>query len=422
MKNEERIVFLYYIIHFCTLPCDSIQMIPSLQQANLNGKTVLVRVDYNVPIDEQGVITDDKRIRETLPTLEYLLSQNTKIVLIAHYGRPKGTKNLKYSLQFVAEYLASIINAPVQFIDDCIGENVQKTIQSAELGTIFLLENVRFYQEEEKNDSEFSKQLAANGDVYVNDAFGAAHRAHSSTTGIAYYFPTAKFAGLLMEKELRILKSVTEQPKKPFVAIIGGSKISGKIDVIENLMNVCDTIIIGGGMMFTFLRTFGHSTGTSLVEEDKVELAQQLINKAKEKGIQLLLPFDVRTSPEFSNTFEPNVVECCEIPDNQMGLDIGPLTAQSFAEEIKKAGTILWNGPMGVFEFSNYEHGTKAIASAIVTATANGAVSVIGGGDSAAAIHQFGMENSVTHVSTGGGATLEYLEGKVLPGVNALLL
>lgn len=397
-------------------------MIPSLQQANLNGKTVLVRVDYNVPIDENGVITDDKRIRETLPTLEYLLSQNTKIVLMAHYGRPKGTKNLKYSLRFVAEYLPTLVKAPVQFIDDCIGETVQKTIQSAELGTIFLLENVRFYQEEEINDNEFSKQLAANGDVFVNDAFGAAHRAHSSTTGIAAFFPTEKYAGLLMEKELRILKSVTEQPQKPFVAIIGGSKISGKIDVIENLMNVCDTIIIGGGMMFTFLRTFGHSTGTSLVEEDKIELAKELINKAKEKGIQLLLPFDVRTSPEFSNAFEPNVVDCCEIPENQMGLDIGPKSEQQFSEAISNAGTILWNGPMGVFEFSNYEHGTKAIASAIVTATSKGAISVIGGGDSAAAIHQFGMEKGVTHVSTGGGATLEYLEGKTLPGVNALLL
>jgi phosphoglycerate kinase len=396
-------------------------MIPSLQQSNLNGKTVLVRVDYNVPIDENGDITDDKRIRETLPTLENLLSQNTKIVLMAHYGRPKGTKNLKYSLRFVAEHLATFVNAPVQFIDDCIGETVQKTIQRAELGTIFLLENVRFYQEEEKNDSEFSKQLAANGDVYVNDAFGAAHRAHSSTTGIASYFPNAKFAGLLMEKELRILKSVTEQPKKPFVAIIGGSKISGKIDVIENLMNVCDTIIIGGGMMFTFLRTFGHSTGSSLVEEDKIELAQQLINKAKEKGIQFLLPVDVRTSPDFSNSYVPNIVECCEIPENQMGLDIGPETEKLFSNAITNAGTILWNGPMGVFEFSHYEHGTKAIAEAIVEATSKGAISVIGGGDSAAAIHQFGLEKGVTHVSTGGGATLEYLEGKVLPGVNALL-
>jgi len=396
-------------------------MIPSLHQANVTGKTVLVRVDYNVPIDENGVITDDKRIRETLPTLEYLLSQNTKIVLMAHYGRPKGTKNLKYSLRFIAEYLPTLIKAPVQFIDDCIGETVQKTIQSAELGTIFLLENVRFYVEEESNDVEFSKQLAANGDVFVNDAFGAAHRAHSSTTGIATSFPQAKYAGLLMEKELRILKSVTEQPKKPFVAIIGGSKISGKIDVIENLMNICDTIIIGGGMMFTFLRTFGHSTGTSLVEEDKIELAQQLIFKAKEKGVQLLLPIDVRTSPDFSNSFEPTIVECCDIAENQMGLDIGPKTEQLFADEIKNAGTILWNGPMGVFEFLNYEHGTKEIAKAIVSATTNGAISVIGGGDSAAAIHQFGLEKGVTHVSTGGGATLEYLEGKVLPGVYALL-
>lgn len=396
-------------------------MIPSLHQANLSGKTVLVRVDYNVPIDENGVITDDKRIRETLPTLELLQSQNTKIVLMAHYGRPKGTKNLKYSLRFVAEYLATVIKSPVQFIEDCVGEDVQQTIQSAPLGTVLLLENIRFYKEEESNDLEFSKQLAANGDVYVNDAFGAAHRAHSSTTGIASNFPQAKYAGLLMEKELRILKSVTEQPKKPFVAIIGGSKISGKIDVIENLLNICDTIIIGGGMMFTFLRTFGHSTGTSLVEEDKIELAQQLISKAKEKGVKLLLPIDVRTSPDFSNSFEPNVVECCEIPENQMGLDIGPQTEQLFAEVIKNAGTILWNGPMGVFEFSHYELGTKTIAEAIVSATSNGAISVIGGGDSAAAIHQFGLEKGVTHVSTGGGATLEYLEGKVLPGVHALL-
>lgn len=395
-------------------------MIPSLHQANLSGKTVLVRVDYNVPIDENGVISDDKRIRETLPTLEFLLTQNTKIVLMAHYGRPKGTKNLKYSLRFVAEYLATIVNVPVLFVDDCIGEEVREKISSAPLSSIILLENVRFYAEEEKNDAEFSKQLAANGDVYVNDAFGAAHRAHSSTTGIASNFPQAKYAGLLMEKELRILKSVTEQPKKPFVAIIGGSKISGKIDVIENLMNICDTIIIGGGMMFTFLRTFGHSTGTSLVEEDKIDLAQQLISKAKEKDVTLLLPIDVRTSPDFSNSFEPTIVECCYIADNQMGLDIGPKTEQLFTEVIQNAGTILWNGPMGVFEFSNYEHGTKTIAEAIVNATSKGAISVIGGGDSAAAIHQFGMEKGVTHVSTGGGATLEYLEGKILPGVNAL--
>jgi phosphoglycerate kinase len=396
-------------------------MIPSIQQASLTEKTVIVRVDYNVPIDENGVITDDKRIRETLPTIEYLLSQHSKIVLMAHYGRPKGTKNLKFSLRFVADYLATIVNVPVLFVDDCIGEEVREKISSAPLSSIILLENVRFYAEEEKNESEFSKQLSLNGDVYVNDAFGAAHRAHASTTGIASFFPTSKYAGLLMEKELRVLKAVTENPKKPFVAIIGGSKISGKIDVIENLMSKCDSIIIGGGMMFTFLRTFGHSTGTSLVEEDKIELAAELIKKAKDNGVELLLPVDVRTSTEFSNSFEPKVFECCEIPDEEMGLDIGPATESNFISVIEKAGTILWNGPMGVFEFSNYEHGTKAIANAIVRATKKGALSVIGGGDSAAAIHQFGLEKDVTHVSTGGGATLEYLEGKVLPGVNALL-
>ncbi len=395
-------------------------MIASIQNADISNKTVLLRVDFNVPIDENGKITDAKRIRETLPTINYLLSKNAKIVIMSHFGRPKGTKNVKYSLKPVADYISTIIAVPTIFINDCIGEQVQKAIADSPSGSITILENVRFYKEEEENDTGFAEQLSKNGDVYINDAFGAAHRAHASTVGIAAFFPNNRFAGILMEKELTILKLVLENPKKPFVAVIGGSKISGKIDVIENLLQQCDSIIVGGGMMFTFLRSMGYNTGTSLVEEDKIELASELIQKAKDNNVSLVLPLDVRTNSEFSNNRTAEIYDCTSIPEGQMGLDIGPKTEKLFSSIIKEAGTVLWNGPMGVFEFSHYEYGTKSIAEAIVLATKNGALTVIGGGDSAAAIHKFGLEKEVTHVSTGGGATLEYLEGKELPGVAAL--
>ena len=397
-------------------------MIRSITDVDVAGKRVLVRVDVNVPQDESGLITDDTRIVESLPTIMSIVDRGGVAVLMSHLGRPKGKPNAKYSLRPVAEHLARLLasrGVAVNFASDCVGAAATQAVQQAPFGSVVLLENLRFYPEEEANDAAFCAQLAALGEIYCNDAFGTAHRAHASTAGIAAHF-SSRCAGLLIMKELEYLGQALTQPKRPLVAIMGGSKISGKIDVINALLSSCDTILIGGGMMFTFLKAKGLAVGSSLVEEDRVELAGALLRRAESSGVQLLIPTDTVVARTFADTADNQVVSVDAIPDGMMGLDIGPQTQQQFADVIRSAGTVVWNGPMGVFEFSNFQSGTRTIADAMAAATAAGVVTIVGGGDSAAAITQFGHAKNVTHVSTGGGASLEFLEGKALPGVVAL--
>lgn len=397
-------------------------MIRSITDVDVAGKRVLVRVDFNVPQDESGLITDDTRIVESLPTIMSIVDRGGVAVLMSHLGRPKGTPNAKYSLRPVAEHLARLLasrGVAVNFASDCVGAAASQAVQQAPFGSAVLLENLRFYAEEEANDEAFCAQLAALGDIYCNDAFGTAHRAHASTAGVAAHFSN-RCAGLLIVKELEYLGQALAHPKRPLVAIMGGSKISGKIDVINALLSSCDTILIGGGMMFTFLKAKGLAVGSSLVEEDRVELAGELLRRAESAGVQLLIPTDTVVARTFADTADNQVVAVDAIPDGMMGLDIGPQTQQQFADVIRSAGTVVWNGPMGVFEFSNFQAGTRTIADAMAAATAAGVVTIVGGGDSAAAITQFGHAKNVTHVSTGGGASLEFLEGKALPGVVAL--
>lgn len=388
------------------------------KDGGLKSKRVLVRVDFNVPMskDIEGQITDDKRIAESLPTISKIISEGGRCILMSHLGRPKGEKNLKYSLQPVAQHLSGIMKRPVYFSDDCIGEDTERIVIELKDGDILLLENLRFYKEEEANDSGFAKKLASYGDVYVNDAFGTAHRAHASTEGVTHFISKCA-AGYLMQKELDYLGAVISNQEHPFIAILGGSKISGKIDVIENLLNKADKILIGGGMIFTFYKALGYSIGKSLLEEDKIQLAKELVGKANGK---IILPIDIVVADKFENDANTKVVYGNEMPDDMIGMDIGPETIEIFSEEIRKSKTVVWNGPIGVFEMSNFAKGTFAIAKALADATKKGAVTVIGGGDSASAIQKAGLEKSVSHVSTGGGASLEYLEGKVLPGVEAL--
>lgn len=384
----------------------------------LKGKRVLVRVDFNVPMskDEQPKITDDKRIVESLPTIRKIISDGGRVILMSHMGRPKGEKNLKYSLAPVAEHLTRLLNKGVYFSDDCIGEDTERIVNDLKDGDVLLLENLRFYNEEEKNNEEFAKKLASYGDVYINDAFGTAHRAHASTEGVTKFIKKSA-AGYLMQKELDYLSKAVANPEHPYVAILGGSKISGKIDVIKNLLSKADKILVGGGMVFTFYKAMGHEIGKSILEEDKLDLAKELISQAKGK---LMLPVDIVVADEFKNEAPHSVVCGNEMPSEKIGMDIGPETVKQFREEIHKAKTVVWNGPMGVFEMDNFAKGTFEIAKALVEATKNGAVTIIGGGDSAAAIAKAGLENQVSHVSTGGGASLEFLEGKTLPGVEAL--
>lgn len=384
----------------------------------LKSKRVLVRVDFNVPIskEEEGKITDDKRMIESLPTIKKIISCGGRCILMSHMGRPKGEVNLKYSLRPVARYLAMLLNQSVYFADDCIGEETAKMVSQLKDGDVLLLENLRFHKEEEKNDEGFSKQLASYGDVYINDAFGTAHRAHASTVGVTKFISKCA-AGYLMQKELEYLSKVLTDPEHPFIAILGGSKISGKIDVIKNLLTIADRILIGGGMMFTFYKAKGYNIGKSLLEEDRVTLAKELL---KQTGNKIMLPTDVVVADKFENDSQKSTVAEKEIPQDKIGMDIGDKTIASYRSEILKAKTIVWNGPMGVFEFSNFAKGTFEIAKALADATKKGAVTVIGGGDSAAAVSKAGLENEVTHVSTGGGASLEFLEGKTLPGVEAL--
>lgn len=391
----------------------------SIDKVELNNKRVLVRVDFNVPQDENFNITDDTRIVASLPTIKKIISSGGKAILMSHFGRPKGKVNPKYSLKPCAKRLGELLDKEVKLAPDCIGEDVTAMVAAMKAGDVLLLENVRFHEEEEKNDEYFSKQLSSLGDVFINDAFGSAHRAHASTEGITKFIPICA-AGYLMQKELDYLGNALSQPKRPYCAVLGGAKISGKIDVIMNLFDKVDTLIIGGGMAFTFFKAQGKEIGKSLLEEDKVELAKEVLQKASASKVKFLLPVDVVVASEFNNESPAITVNVDNITSDKMGLDIGAASVKLFTEELLNSKTIVWNGPMGVFEMDNFAAGTFAIARTLAEATKNGAITVIGGGDSAAAISKAGLEDEVSHVSTGGGASLEFLEGKILPGVAAL--
>lgn len=391
----------------------------SIDKVELNNKRVLVRVDFNVPQDENFNITDDTRIVASLPTIKKIISSGGKAILMSHFGRPKGKVNPKYSLKPCAKRLGELLDKEVKLAPDCIGEDVTAMVAAMKAGDVLLLENVRFHEEEEKNDEYFSKQLSSLGDVYINDAFGSAHRAHASTEGITKFIPICA-AGYLMQKELDYLGNALSQPKRPYCAVLGGAKISGKIDVIMNLFDKVDTLIIGGGMAFTFFKAQGKEIGKSLLEEDKVELAKEVLQNASASKVKFLLPVDVVVANEFNNEAPAITVNVDNIPSDKMGLDIGAASVKLFTEELLNSKTIVWNGPMGVFEMDNFAAGTFAIARTLAEATKNGAITVIGGGDSAAAISKARLEEEVSHVSTGGGASLEFLEGKILPGVAAL--
>ena len=386
----------------------------TIDDINVKGKKVLVRVDFNVPLDANKNVADDKRIVESMPTIRKILKDGGTPILMSHLGRPKGKPKPEFSLAPVAKKLSELLSAKVIMATDCIGPEAKKAVASAKQGDVVLLENLRFHAEEEANDENFSKELASLGDVYVNDAFGSAHRAHASTEGVTRFLKPA-VAGYLMQKELQYLSQAVGNPNRPYAAIIGGAKISGKIDVINNLLGKVDALIIGGGMMFTFLKAMGKEIGNSILEADKVELAKGLIQNKK-----LLMPVDCVVAEKFENTAAKKVVSVDAIPQGWIGMDIGPKSIELFRNEIIKSKTVVWNGPMGVFEMDNFVDGTKAIAEAMVEATRKGAATIVGGGDSAAAIAKFGLERGVSHVSTGGGASLEFLEGKILPGVAAL--
>ena len=392
----------------------------SLDKTNLEGKKVLVRVDFNVPLNEHGLITDDTRIRAAIPTIKYLINNSAKVILAAHFGRPKGKVNEKMRLTPVAARLSDILEQKVNLTESCIGEEAQAKSNTLNNGDVLLLENVRFYEEEEKNDLDFAKNLASHADMYVNDAFGAAHRAHASTQGVTNFL-NPSVAGFLLEKELKYLQVAIDSPKRPLAAIVGGSKVSSKIGVLDSLLDKCDKIIIGGGMIFTFYKARGLDVGKSLVEEDKLELAKNLEAKAKEKGVELLLPSDVVLANEFSPNAESKIAEIDSISGDWMGLDIGPKSIKVFQNALAECKTIIWNGPMGVFEFDKFAEGTNAIATTLADLSSFSEVcTIIGGGDSVAAVEKAGLAEKMSHISTGGGASLELLEGKNLPGVSAL--
>lgn len=390
----------------------------SLSAADISGKRALVRVDFNVPVDDKGNITDDTRIRAALPTIQDLTQKGAKVILTSHFGRPKGVDE-KLRLTPVAKRLAELLGQEVIKTDDCIGDDVAAKVAALDNGQVLLLENVRFYKEEEKNDREFARKLAANADFYVNDAFGTAHRAHASTEGVTEFL-SPSVAGYLVEKELQYLQSAIEEPKRPLAAIIGGSKVSSKIGVIETLLEKCDKLIIGGGMIFTFYKARGLSVGKSLVEEDKLELAKSLEAKAKERGVALLLPTDIVSADKFAPDANATTVSIENIPADGMGLDIGPDSVKVFQAALADCKTVIWNGPMGVFEFDKFAAGTEAIAHTLAEIGKTGAITIIGGGDSVAAVEKVGLADQMSHISTGGGASLELLEGKVLPGIAAL--
>lgn len=387
----------------------------TIRDIPLKGKRALVRVDFNVPMDGEGNITDDNRILGALPTIRYLVEQGARVVLMSHMGRPKGTVNPKYSLAPVARRLSELLGQPVHMAADVIGEDADRKVAALKEGEVALLENLRYHAEEEKNDPGFAKKLASYGEVYVNDAFGTAHRAHASTEGVAHFLPAV--SGFLIEKELKFLGQAVENPERPFVAVLGGAKVSDKLGVINNLLDKVDTLIIGGGMAYTFVKARGGQIGKSLLEEDKLDYAREMLKKAAEKGVKLLLPEDTLAADSFSNDARSQAVPSGEIPEGWQGLDIGPKAQQEFSEAVRKAKTVVWNGPMGVFEFPNFAAGTRAVARAMAESHAT---TIVGGGDSAAAVAQLGFADKISHISTGGGASLEFLEGLELPGVAAL--
>ena len=387
----------------------------TVEDIDVSGKRVLVRCDFNVPFDAEGNISDPKRINEALKTIRYLIDHKAKVILCSHLGRPKGEFNMKYSLAPVAQYLSKALGQEVKMASDVIGESAKSIAASLKEGEVELIENVRFHKEEEKNDPAFAKELASLAEIYVNDAFGTAHRAHASTAGVADYLPAV--CGYLIQKDITIMGGALSNPKRPFVAILGGAKVSDKIGVITNLLDKVDTLIIGGGMAYTFMKALGYSIGTSICENDKVDLAKEMMDKAKEKGVTFLIPVDNVVATEYAADAEHKVVNSDTIPDGWMGLDIGPKTSAMFAEALKGAGTVVWNGPMGVSEWEAFANGTIAVAKAVAE---SGAISIIGGGDSAAAVEKLGYADKMTHISTGGGASLEFLEGLELPGIACL--
>ena len=391
-------------------------MIKSIDEVRIEGKKILVRVDFNVPLDEEQNVTDDTRIRESLPTIDKIIDYGSIPILMSHLGRPKGEPNPKYSLEPVAKLMLEKYGYDVLFAKDCIGKPALEAVNRAAVGQVVLLENLRFHKEEEKNDIEFAKQLASLGDAYVNDAFGSAHRAHASTEALAKLFDT-RLAGYLMINEIEYLGKTITNPIKPFVAVLGGAKISGKIDVIKNLMDKCSSILIGGGMAYTFYKALGFGIGKSLLEEDRVEMAQELLGETSAKNVKLILPVDTVVADSFNNETNYKTVKSDSIPDGWMGMDIGPETQKLFCDEILKARTVVWNGPMGCFEMKPFADGTMSIAKTIPSTQC---MSIVGGGDSVSAVNKSGLAGKMTHISTGGGASLEFLEGKQLPGVTAL--
>jgi len=384
----------------------------TIRDLEVQGKRVLVRVDFNVPMQD-GQITDDRRIRESLPTIQYLLERGAKVILMSHLGRPKGRRDPQYSLRPVAQHLSELLGRPVRFLEDCVGEAVEQAVQAMAPGEVALLENLRFHPEEEANDADFARALARLGDLYVNDAFGSAHRAHASTEGVAHHLPAV--AGFLMEKELRYLGSILTQPERPFVAILGGAKVHDKIGVIQNLLPKVDRLLIGGGMAFTFLKAQGYEIGRSLLDSEGIEFARRVLQEADQK---IVLPVDVVVAPSPEAEAQAQVVPIDQIPPDQMGLDIGPQTVARFSEMIRSARTIVWNGPLGLFERATFAAGTRGVLQAVAE---SGATSILGGGDTAAAAEQLGFADRITHISTGGGAALEFLEGRTLPGVAVLM-
>ena len=392
----------------------------TLLDFNFNNKKALIRVDFNVPLDENFKVTDANRIEAAKPTIDKILADGGSVILMSHLGRPKG-KEEKYSLKHIVASVSEVVGVPVHFASDCRGDVAQKAAAALQPGQVLLLENLRFYAEEEAGDVAFAKELASLGDIYVNDAFGTAHRAHASTTIIAQFFPNHKCFGLLLAKEIESLNRVLNNSVKPVTAILGGSKVSSKITVIENILDKVDHMIIGGGMTFTFIKALGGKIGDSICEDDKMDLAIEILHKAKEKNVHIHIPVDVVAANAFSNDAQTQIVDVREIPDGWQGLDAGPKSLENFKKIIMESKTILWNGPLGVFEMENFANGTITLGNYIAESTANGAFSLVGGGDSVAAVKQFGLEDKMSYVSTGGGAMLEMLEGRVLPGIQAIL-
>lgn len=389
----------------------------TIKDINVKGKRIIVRCDFNVPLNEQGEITDDNRITSAIPTISYLIEQGAKVILLSHLGRPEGQPNMSFTLKPIANRLTELLGKEITFfsVPEVVNEFIREKANSLREGDVMLLENVRFRKEETKNGKEFSKELAELADIFVNDAFGTAHRAHSSTAGIAEFLPAV--SGFLIEKEVKFLGMAVENPERPLLAIMGGAKVGDKILLIENLLNKVDSLIIGGGMAYTFLKAQGYEIGKSILEEDKLDLALGLLKKAEEKNIKIFLPIDIKAAKEFKNDAEAAVYDYDELPSDWMGMDIGDKTIQLFHDEIMKAGTVVWNGPMGVFEMPNFANGTRKVAEALAECKG---ITIIGGGDSAAAVTQFGLADKMAHISTGGGASLEFLEGKELPGIAVL--